>query len=128
MRYFLDTHTLLWWRQNDPRLPRKWDEIFTARENEILFSTISLWEIAIKRATGKLQLEGDLADFARTLESDHGFRHLPLEVTDILRLEKLPTHHRDPFDRLLISQAIEQGAVAVTDDPKWANYPVRVDF
>ncbi|MFZ4484056.1 MAG: type II toxin-antitoxin system VapC family toxin [Chthoniobacterales bacterium] len=129
MRYFLDTHTLIWWRQNDPRLPRAWDAIFDApREHEILFSTISLWEIAIKRGLGKLQIQGDLSDFARTLQTDHRFHQLPLEITDICRLEKLPPHHRDPFDRLLIAQAIEQSAIAVTDDPKWKPYPLRVEF
>ncbi len=129
MRYLLDTHTLLWWRQDDSRLPHAWDSIFNAsEENEILFSTVSIWEIAIKRGLGKLEMEGDLADFARTLISDHGFHQLPLEVTHICRLEKLPLLHRDPFDRLLIAQAIEQGAIAVTDDPKWKPYSVKIEF
>ncbi|MGF1656177.1 MAG: type II toxin-antitoxin system VapC family toxin [Verrucomicrobiales bacterium] len=129
MRYFLDTHTILWWRLNDARLPHSWDSIFSdAPEHEILFSTVSLWEIAIKRGLGKLVLQGELADFARTLVIDHGFHQLTLEITDICRLEKLPHHHRDPFDRLLIAQAIEQGAIAVTDDPKWESYPIRIEF
>lgn len=129
MRYLLDTHILLWWRLDDPRLPHKWDTLFSpSREHEILFSIVSLWEIAIKRGLGKLTIEGDLADFARTLRTDHGFRQLPLEMPEICRMEKLPRHHRDPFDRLLIAQCLENGATAVTDDPKWQAYPVKVEF
>ncbi|TVP81448.1 MAG: hypothetical protein EA353_01560 [Puniceicoccaceae bacterium] len=60
--------------------------------------------------------------------TNHGFRQANLELHQICRTESLPDHHRDPFDRLLIAQAIELGAVAVTDDPHWQNYPVRVNF
>lgn len=128
-RYLLDTHVLIWWRQNDSRLPHRWDLLFAPEsENEILFSTVSLWEIAIKRGLGKLDFGGDLSDFSRSLESKHGFRRLGIEVTELCRLEKLPQHHADPFDRLLIAQTIESGAVAVTNDLKWKPYPVRTDF
>lgn len=89
---------------------------------------MSLWEIAIKRTLGKLTLEGDLADFSQTLESRHGFLRLGLGVPELCRLDKLPLHHADPFDRLLIAQSIEHSAVAVTNDPKWLPYPVRTDF
>jgi len=129
MRYFLDTHVLLWWRQDDPRLPHRWDAIFeNPQDHEIFFSIISLWEIAIKRTLGKLRLEGALEDFALTLESLHGFRRLPLELHEICRVESLPMHHRDPFDRLLIAQCAEQQATAVTNDPRWKPYPVKVEF
>lgn len=128
-RYLLDTHVLIWWRQDDPRLPHRFDHLFQPDSGqEILFSTVSLWEIAIKRTLGKLTLEGDLADFSRTLEDRHGFRRMGLEVPDLCRLERLPLHHGDPFDRLLIAQSIEHGAVAVTNDPKWRPYPVRIEF
>ena len=129
MRCFLDTHVLLWWRRDDPRLPHRWDDIFeNPEDHEILFSIVSLWEIAIKRTIGKLHLEGALEDFALTLESAHGFRRLPLELHEICRMESLPLHHRDPFDRLLIAQCAEQQATAVTNDPRWKPYPVEVDF
>ena len=127
MDYLLDTHVLLWLRQNDPRLNRtKWEPVFYSRENKIFFSQISIWEIAIKRSLGKLRLEGDLAEFARDLEGKHRFRLLGLETPQVVRLEKLPRHHGDPFDRMLIAQAIEIGATAVTDDPHWKKYPVKL--
>ncbi len=130
MRYLLDTHVLLWWRQDDPRLPAHWDAILnnSKQEHEIYFSVVSIWEIAIKRTIGKLELQIPTADFARTLESDHRFRQLPLEVHEICRMETLPYHHRDPFDRLLIAQACELSAIAVTDDARWTDYAVQVDF
>lgn len=129
MRYLLDTHVLLWWRQNDSRLSARWDTVLDhPNDHEILFSLVSIWEISIKRSIGKLKLDGATADFTRTLLTEHGFRQLPVELHDICRAETLPMHHRDPFDRLLIAQAIEVGAIAVTDDPHWQNYPVHVEF
>jgi len=130
MRYLLDTHVLLWWREDDPRLPAHWDDLLnhSSSEHDILFSLVSIWEISIKRSIGKLKLDGATEDFARTLVTEHGFRQLPLEVHEISRTEKLPMHHRDPFDRLLIAQAIEAGATAVTNDPNWPAYPVKVEF
>lgn len=127
--FLLDTHVLIWWRQDDKRLPHKFDALFDPKSgHEVLFSIVSLWEIAIKRTLGKLKLEGDLADFSRTLESRHGFRKLGIEVADLSRLERLPMHHADPFDRLLIAQSIEYGAIAVTNDTRWYDYKVKIDF
>ena len=129
MRYLLDTHTILWWRADDPRLPERLNPVLEGtEENEVFFSVVSLWEIAIKRSLGKLKLKGTLEDFARTLESDHGFLMLPISVSDLARVEKLPFHHRDPFDRLLIAQCLECGARAVTNDARWDSYPVETTW
>ncbi|MCX6935728.1 MAG: type II toxin-antitoxin system VapC family toxin [Verrucomicrobia bacterium] len=127
MRYLLDTHVLLWMRENNPRLKRSlWEPIFHSKAHEIYFSLVSLWEIAIKRSMGKLRLEGTLEDFSLSLEARHGFRLLPLEVPHLSRMEKLPREHGDPFDRMLIAQAIEIGATAVTNDPHWKKYQVKI--
>jgi PIN domain nuclease of toxin-antitoxin system len=116
-------------REEDKRLPKeKWEPVFFSGEHEILFSLVSIWEISIKRAISKLRLDGATEDFARTLVTEHGFRQLPMELHEICRTEQLPMHHRDPFDRLLIAQAIEVGATAVTDDPHWRSYPLKVEF
>ncbi len=125
MRYLLDTHALLWWRLDDPRLPHRLDSLIESPETEILVSLASLWEIAIKRSLGKLKLEGSLEDFVHSLTVEHGFSLLPFRVSHFTRLESLPHHHGDPFDRLLISQAIEENAVAVTDDVAWKKYRVK---
>lgn len=127
MRYLLDTHVLLWMRDNSPRLNRaRWEPILFSGENEVFFSIVSLWEITIKSSIGKLAFEGEIEEFAATLDSYHSFRLLPIEPTHLGRLLKLPEHHGDPFDRLLIAQAIEIGAFAVTDDRNWKAYPVKV--
>jgi len=123
----LDTHVLLWWRQDDPRLPVRLNALLERRGGEeVLFSLVSIWEIAIKRTLGKLKLEGDLGEFARDLEEKHRFRLLGLETPQVVRLEKLPRLHGDPFDRMLIAQALEIGATAVTDDPHWKKYAVKL--
>lgn len=129
MRYLLDTHVLLWWRADDPRLPHRWDPILgDTDDQDIIFSVASLWEIAIKRALGKLDLEVNISDFSRQLQEDHGFRLLGIEPDALDRLTALPPHHRDPFDRLLIAQAIENGATAVTNDRHWKQYRCKVQW
>jgi PIN domain nuclease of toxin-antitoxin system len=129
VRYLLDTHTLLWWRNDDPRLPHRWDPIFgNLEDNDILFSVASLWEIAIKRALGKLDLEISVSDFGQQLQEDHGFRLIGIETTALDRIATLPHHHRDPFDRLLIAQALEHGATAVTNDRNWKKYRCKVQW
>ena len=127
MRYFLDTHVLLWWRSDDPRLPHRWDSILgNTEDNDIIFSIASLWEIAIKRALGKLDLDINVSDFGQQLQEDHGFRLIAIEPTALDRLTTLPHHHGDPFDRLLIAQALEHGATAVTNDRNWKKYRCKV--
>jgi PIN domain nuclease of toxin-antitoxin system len=129
MRYLLDTHTVLWMRENNPRLNRaKWESIFYSPDNEIFVSIASLWEMTIKRSLGKLDFEGSIEDFAADLEMRHGFILLPIAPTDLNRLQTLPHHHGDPFDRLLIAQAIENGATAVTNDRNWKKYRCKAQW
>jgi len=129
MRYLLDTHTVLWMRENDPRLSRaKWEPVLYSTNNEILVSVVSLWEMTIKRSLGKLEFEGSLEDFAADLEMKHGFTLLPVTPSHLDRLKTLPHHHRDPFDRLLIAQALETGATAITNDRHWKKYRCKVQW
>jgi PIN domain nuclease of toxin-antitoxin system len=129
MRYLLDTHTVLWMRENNPRLNRaKWESIFYSPDNEIFVSIASLWEMTIKQSLGKLDFEGSIEDFAADLEMRHGFTLLPIIPTDLSRLQTLPHHHGDPFDRLLIAQALEQGATAVTNDRNWKKYRCKAQW
>ena len=129
MRYLLDTHVLLWWRADDSRLPHRWDPIFgNTEDHDITFSIVSLWEIAIKRALGTLELAVPMADFSRQLQEGHGFRQINIEPEELDRLQTLPYHHRDPFDRLLIAQALETGAIAITNDRHWKKYRCKVQW
>jgi len=127
MRYLLDTHALIWWRENNPQLPHRWDAILeNSSDNDVLVSLASLWEITIKKALGKLDFDGGIEEFAATLESVQGFHLLPVDPTHLGRLAQLPPHHGDPFDRLLIAQAIEEKAIAITNDRNWKKYPVKI--
>ena len=129
MRYLLDTHVLLWWRADDSRLPHRWDLILgNTEDHDITFSIVSLWEIAIKRALGTLELAVPMADFSRQLQEDHGFRQINIEPEELDRLQTPPHHHRDPFDRLLIAQALETGAIAITNDRHWKKYRCKVQW
>ncbi len=129
MTYLLDTHTILWWRQDDRRLPSRWDDVLNdPAKHNIYVSVATLWEIAIKTAIGKLEIKGTIEEFAATLVRDHRFRLLPIEATHLGRLAKLPVHHRDPFDRLLIAQTAEINATAVTNDPSWRKYRIKVKW
>jgi len=129
MRYLLDTHTVLWMRENDPRLSRsKWEPLLYSPDNEVLVSMASLWEMTIKQSLGKLTFEGSITDFAADLEQQHGFTLLGVSSPHLQRLAPLPHHHRDPFDRLLIAQAIETNAITVTNDRNWKKYRCKVQW
>lgn len=124
MNYLIDTHIFLWIVTDDPRLTAPAREIYLDPGNTILLSIVSIWEIAIKRSLGKISLDGTLESFIRehVLGSDIGI--LKLEVKHFYPLESLPFHHRDPFDRLIISQAIQNNLTIVTVDRSFDPYPV----
>ena len=120
MRLLLDTHVLLWWRDDSPRLsPRARGEIADAT-NEILVSIASFWEIMIKRGLGKLSFSDDLEDVVR----EESFGLIPISFQHLRRLETLPALHRDPFDRMLIAQALTEGVPLVTNDRALLSYGV----
>lgn len=120
MKLLLDTHTFLWWLSSPSQLTQVAASAIADRSNEVWVSVISLWEIAIKRAIGKLQAPINLqTDVARV-----GFQLLPLTVDHIVATEQLPLYHRDPFDRVLIAQAQIEAAVLVTRDPQFPPYNV----
>jgi PIN domain nuclease of toxin-antitoxin system len=115
--YLLDTHVLLWALNGDPRLSRHHFDIIEAKEN-LTISVVSLWEIAIKRSLGKLTMEEDL------LGNIHRrpIRILPVNEAHAMGTAALPLHHRDPFDRMLISQALVEGLTILTSDRRFADY------
>ena len=121
MRLLLDTHILLWWLDSPERIS---DIASAAIANEpaIFVSAVVAWEIAIKRATGKLDATFDMiAELAQ-----EGFHPLPITLEHALAAGALEPHHRDPFDRMLIAQAQVEDLVLVTADPQLAKYDVRL--
>ena len=122
-RLLLDTHVWLWWQLDHPRLGTAAREAIAAA-SEVRLSVASVWEISIKAALGKLSLPKG-ADILRELELD-GFTPLPIELAHAVRVADLPPLHRDPFDRMLIAQAILEGLTLVTADPQLSQYGVRL--
>jgi PIN domain nuclease of toxin-antitoxin system len=113
MRLLLDTHILLWWVMADRRLSKTLAATLASQENDIAVSAASIWEIAIKRALGRIEI--DLDELFSSMTAD-GFTELPLRFGHALKLESLPRHHEDPFDRILIAQSIVEGRRLVTKD------------
>ncbi len=121
MNLLLDTHALLWWLAGSRMTVEARDQIADG-SNAVAVSAASVWEIAIKRAIGKLRLRGSIVDHIR----DGGFDALAVSGEHAERAGALPPHHRDPFDRVLVAQAQLKGLVIVTRDPSFAAYDVEV--
>lgn len=126
MRVLVDTHTFLWALLNDHRLSAKAKQILRSDVNELVFSLVSLWEIAIKIKTGKLNTIGSSVAYLRDEMAAYGMELLPIRYEHILQLESLPHHHNDPFDRLLIAQAATESLPILTADEKFKQYDVKV--
>jgi PIN domain nuclease of toxin-antitoxin system len=126
MRILIDSHALIWSTVEPERLSRRARQILTDPAHELFFSTASLWELTIKIATGKLRPMGssirDVADVLR----DRGIQILPIKIGHLERLESLPGHHRDPFDRLLLAQALEEELTVLTSDAMFKRYPAKI--
>jgi PIN domain nuclease of toxin-antitoxin system len=118
IRFLLDTNIVLWLAEDQPRINQIKDLIFSD-DTEVFISAVSWWEIAIKVRTGKLQV--DLAEL-RSLAGKHGFRELPLYGRTADALINLPKLHNDPFDHMLIAQAITEPMRFITGDALLADY------
>ena len=126
MKVLVDTHTLLWAFLHDHRLTSKAKQILTSDEHELFFSLVSLWEIAIKIKTGKLNTIGSSVAYIRDEMDAYGMSLLPIRYEHILQLESLPHHHSDPFDRLLTAQALTESLPILTGDRAFANYGIKL--
>ena len=126
MKVLVDTHTFIWALLQDHRLSAKVKQILRSDEHELVLSLVSLWEIAIKIKTGKLNTIGSSVAYIHDEMEAYGMELLPIRYNHVLQLETLPVHHSDPFDRLLIAQAIAESLPILTHDEKFKPYPVRV--
>jgi len=122
MNLLLDTHILLWWLGGDDRLMKGAVELIENPGNDVWISAASAWEISIKRGLGKLRMEGDVSQML----AGEGFGFLPIRFPEIDRVEALPSLHRDPFDRMLICQALQYGYTLMTADEKVLGYQAPV--
>ncbi len=123
MRLLLDTHLLIWWATDDPKMSEECRGLLADERNEVFFSSISIWEVAIKHAKGLLLLAPELLnDSARK----SGLRPLSFKPQHAQQVSKLPDHHQDPFDRALIAQAITEPLTLVSRDRWFSSYPVSL--
>lgn len=123
MKLLLDTHALLWWLADDARLGANARNLIADPGNDVLVSMVSPWEVVVKMRVGKLK--ADIGTILALIERNR-FALLPISREHLLALAVLPFHHRDPFDHLLIAQAVAEGAAFLSGD-RWASqYPVQV--
>src|SRR5438093_12207474 len=116
MKHLLDTHTLLWYTLADRRLSGTAKTLILDPANEILISPASYWEIAIKVSIGKLTLHQPYEDFIDACLNKYGFTILPIDPRHTARVIGLPFHHKDPFDRLLVAQALVESIPIISND------------
>jgi PIN domain nuclease of toxin-antitoxin system len=126
MRLLLDTHIFLWYITDDERLPHAIAGAVRDGTNDVYLSVVSVWEALLKHQTGKLPLPGPADEYLRSRRERHLIAGLPLEEGSLSHVLTLPMHHRDPFDRILISQAIHHGLAIATVDDQFSKYPVSV--
>jgi PIN domain nuclease of toxin-antitoxin system len=126
MKVLVDTHTFLWDLLSDHRSSRLAKQVLKSDEHELYFSLVSLWEFSIKIKTGKLNALGSSVSYLRDEMENYSMQLLPIRYEHVLALETLPAHHSDPFDRLLIAQAIAESLPILTHDAVFAAYPVKV--
>jgi PIN domain nuclease of toxin-antitoxin system len=124
MKILLDTHAFLWWDSEPEKLSERALELCQDPENLLLLSAASVWEMQIKIQLGKLKINLPVADLIHQQE-ENGIGILPVHLSHVLALSDLPPLHRDPFDRLLVAQAIVEDAAFISADPLIAQYPVK---
>lgn len=122
MKLLLDTHLLLWAAGQPDRLSPAALKLIDNPENELLFSAASIWEVAIKRGLGRSDFQADPRVLRRGL-LDNGYSELPILSDHVVAIDSLPNMHKDPFDRLLVTQATVEGITLLTADSVVAQYP-----
>ena len=122
MRFLLDTHFVLWLPLDDPRISAEARTIILNPANSFAFSVSSIWEIAIKKRLGKPDFPHDARDLRRLL-LENGYEELVIESRHAVMVDSIPLIHKDPFDRILIAQALVEGITLLTADPVIAKYP-----
>jgi len=126
VKLLLDTCTFLWMNLDSPELSVRARQLLQSPESELYLSAISAWEIALKESMGRLRLPEPAARYVPSRRERNGIEPLPLDEESVLHLRKLPALHNDPFDRMLVCQALVHGLALLTPDEAIARYPARV--
>lgn len=126
MKLLLDTHTFIWWDSDPEQLSSRVLELCQDQANTLILSVASIWEMQIKVQLGKLKLKLPFAELVENQQRINTIQVLPIELGHVLEIDKLPPHHKDPFDRLLIAQAVVEEAVLLSKDTTFSAYSVQV--
>jgi PIN domain nuclease of toxin-antitoxin system len=126
VKLLLDTHVLLWAAGQPDRLSERARSLLEDPDNTVMFSAISLWEIAIKQGLGRDDFKLDVHLLRREL-LDNGYSELAVTSAHAVAVDLLPSLHKDPLDRMLVAQALVEGVTLVTADPRVAQYPVAIE-
>ena len=128
MKLLLDTCTFLWLCEGDENLSNHAADLIREPENEVWLSAASAWEIVIKHSLGSLLIAKPPVEYLPEQRALHRVDSLDIDESAVLHISKLPVHHRDPFDRLIVAQAIVHGCTILTPDPLIRAYPARVEW
>ena len=126
MKLLLDTHVFIWWADNPEKLSPAALAALEDEANELLLSVASVWEMQIKIQMGKLKLSLPLKELVKNQQETNNLTVSPVALPHVLALDALPFHHKDPFDRMLIAQSIEEGLTLVTADSQFSAYSVKL--
>ena len=126
MKLLLDTHIFIWWADQPEKLSQAALSALEDEANELILSVVSVWEMQIKFQLGKLKLSVPLKELVKNQQETNDLQISPLELKHVLALNPLPLHHKDPFDRLLIAQSIEEDLILVTSDSQFSAYSVKL--
>ena len=126
MNILLDTHVLLWWAVDDPQLPVRLRQALESPDNQVFLSSASVWELVIKQGLGRIRLPDEPTDWLQAYLTQYGLLPLAIEHSHALAIRDLPPKHKDPFDRMLIAQAVCEGMTLATADQAIRQYDVPV--
>jgi PIN domain nuclease of toxin-antitoxin system len=126
MRLLLDTHTFIWWDSEPAKLSAQALALCQDRQNALVLSVASVWEMQIKLQLGKLKLTLPLSELITHQQQTNHLEVLPILLPHVLAVQGLPAHHKDPFDRLLIAQANVEDVIIVSNDPMFPKYTNKV--
>jgi PIN domain nuclease of toxin-antitoxin system len=126
MKLLLDTHIFIWWADHPEKLSHAALSALEDEANELLLSVASVWEMQIKIQLGRLKLSLPLKELIQNQQETNDLTVSPVALTHVLALDALPFHHKDPFDRLLIAQSIEENLTLVSADSQFPAYAVKL--
>jgi len=128
MKLLLDTHAFIWWDSAPDELSERASALCGDPRNELILSVASLWEIQVKAQLGKLTLKKPLRLLVEGQQESNGLQLLPIQPEHTYALDDLPSHHKDPFDRMIVAQARVEGLHVVSHDSIIRQYPVEVEW